>query len=594
MDKEYIRRRLPEEPPKGMLRWALGNCRGELGGDYMIYRNERIREPVPLEEVMENVTVGKKIWAANCTCTTCQEDFYTDTIPGGRGFRMLEGEDGNLYNWPGELAEPGTVVEVAEGDFIICPNCFEKVRVVAARSIRGGRTKRIKVCTLQNVEGYTAIVYYLVRRTLHEDGWVDSDVEPDRAVVITEHFGRVYYTHRENGCMGLDKPGRMWAETKSKRDPSDLMYADWGSIRNKKVGAVVYKKQLPDMDGTTGEKTGLRAWFENAGAYPIEYFKIWKKHKNIEALVLAGGVSLLEDVIIDSSYGCESALDAFFDLSRKKPHQMLGLSKQTMKQMVRTGCLRKGPIENWRRYCRLGGKMTDEAFFRLQEKTGLQAMETAIELMEQYHDDVQKIFSYIHKQGLSRTEVGLLRDARRFARELGGGDLTGEQLWPRHLREAHDRLAQQRRLMVSKEEAAKYQKGFEEVLRKYGDIQWNDGVLAVILPKDNSELVREGDVLRHCVGGYGGSHSRGKSIIFFIRHYRRPERSYYTLNIRFGEGEPKEVQLHGYGNERHGPNKEYTHKIPRKVRDFVDRWESEVLLPWWREQNKQKKERKTA
>ena len=69
--------------------------------------------------------------------------------------------------------------------------------------------------------------------------------------------------------------------------------------------------------------------------------------------------------------------------------------------------------------------------------------------------------------------------------------------------------------------------------------------------------------------------------MFFVRHRRRPERSYYTLQIDMNGTIPKELQLHGYGNERHGDHKQYAHKIPRKVREFCDRWEREVLTPWF-------------
>jgi hypothetical protein len=62
---------------------------------------------------------------------------------------------------------------------------------------------------------------------------------------------------------------------------------------------------------------------------------------------------------------------------------------------------------------------------------------------------------------------------------------------------------------------------------------------------------------------------------------------HYTLNISFYGPEPREIQLHGYGNERHGPNKEHSHRIPNKVRTFCDRWEREILLPWWHNQKKQ-------
>ena len=51
---------------------------------------------------------------------------------------------------------------------------------------------------------------------------------------------------------------------------------------------------------------------------------------------------------------------------------------------------------------------------------------------------------------------------------------------------------------------------------------------------------------------------------------------------------PVEIQLHGYGNERHGDRKQHRHKIPQKVRDFCDRWEREVLMPWFADQKAQK------
>lgn len=70
--------------------------------------------------------------------------------------------------------------------------------------------------------------------------------------------------------------------------------------------------------------------------------------------------------------------------------------------------------------------------------------------------------------------------------------------------------------------------------------------------------------------------------------------SYYTLNIDMTSGQPKQIQLHGYGNERHGKNKEYRHKIPQKVLDFVERWKKEVLMPWWLQQIHTDKKERTA
>ena len=116
----------------------------------------------------------------------------------------------------------------------------------------------------------------------------------------------------------------------------------------------------------------------------------------------------------------------------------------------------------------------------------------------------------------------------------------------------------------------------------------------MILPKSYADLYQEGEILRHCVGGYSEEHISGSDTIFFVRHYRRPERSYYTLDIDMTD-RPHRVQLHGYGNERHGINKQYRHTIPKKVLDFCDRWEREVLMPWYRDKMKnQLKEGKRA
>ena len=136
-----------------------------------------------------------------------------------------------------------------------------------------------------------------------------------------------------------------------------------------------------------------------------------------------------------------------------------------------------------------------------------------------------------------------------------------------------------------------YEKGFSETKAKYRALEWTDGELRIVVPCIEEELKQEGRILRHCVGTYGHGHVNGRPI-FFVRKYRRPERSYYTLNIDMTGAIPEEIQLHGYGNERHGDKKQYSHGIPQKVRDFVDRWEREVLTPWFYEQKRKEKAEK--
>ena len=92
-------------------------------------------------------------------------------------------------------------------------------------------------------------------------------------------------------------------------------------------------------------------------------------------------------------------------------------------------------------------------------------------------------------------------------------------------------------------------------------------------------------MLHHCVGGYSQSHAQGK-IILFIRHSRRPDRSWYTLNI--DTRTKKVIQLHGYGNEWANGK---ALKINKKVLAFVDDWRREVLDKWMLPQKPKKKEK---
>lgn len=200
--------------------------------------------------------------------------------------------------------------------------------------------------------------------------------------------------------------------------------------------------------------------------------------------------------------------------------------------------------------------------------------------------NLEKITNYLKKQNCNNSRgAGLYLD---YIDMVGFDDK--ELFYPKMLEIAHDEAANTLEFKKTK----KSKDAFKRVYAKYSQLEWTDGELSVILPRYPEELTQEGKTLHHCVGRYVEKHAGGKDIIFFVRHKRRPERSYYTLNIDFSCGKPREIQLHGYGNERHGPNKQYSHSIPPKVRAFVDRWEKEVLYPWYRTQVKAKINQKTA
>ena len=582
MKKEEYIPLLPEQPEKDFLPWVRKHAGAYLGENYIVMEAERVALSPSMEMYMDNCTAGKTVWAARCYCHACTDNFITKKIKGKDGIYLSQGEDGCTYPLdPGDSEHGQDVAGITAGEEIVCPICDARGRLIHAKSLRGGRTKRIQVAELRTIGTDCAIVYWLAERTVFPYGRQYSAV-PRSAYVLTQ--GKQIY-HFSNGK--TDSYGNFhregWRWTRSTGDDWCNVYHDWGSIRNRKAGSMLFA-HIPSLVGTTGEKTGLYEYWKQGGEYPIDYLRYWKKYPHIENPVNAGFGELVCELVEKQGYLLPKGI---LHLEYAKPHKMLGLTKEEYRAIPKS----KITLEFIRELAshRAEG-FTDSAVAVLKCLGNLSAMRATLAYTGEKNMD--KTLRYLEKQGMDGNGISLLMDSRRYAKALHPDiPLSGEELFPRNLRETHDRLTEAYLAMQEKDKAEQYRRGFDRVRKIWGELEWTDGELCVLLPKNNRELILEGQKLRHCVGTYGKSHSQGIYIILFIRHYRRPERSYYTLNIHLGET-PREIQLHGYGNERHGEHKQYEHTIPDKVRAFVNRWEKEILAPICREkfQEKEKSE----
>lgn len=602
MDKEAIRNLLPDKPRPGLLNWAIRECGEDLGPNYLTWKSVQV--PVYDTEYYMTGRGPKHRRVACCTCLKCGSKMYTEY--NGSTLEFWVDESGEWWpldptgltpQWDEENeAENGYMVEVADGEGLSCPMCYETLHTIQAKNLRGGRRKQILIVSIETVEQYAAVIYWLIRREIFED-INEYTVIPRDAYVLDERGNIHRYTHTTGGgSFSAEKTLPKWKLSTSKRDTLDAVYHDWGSINNRKQGGAFWPN-VPPLGATTAEKTGLESYVNYEGAYSVQYLKLWKKYPVLENLVNTGWEQLVHHIIWNSFNGQlpEHLMDPVMDISKTKPHEILEMTKADMKRIRRTGGQWGYDEQLLYQSFRRAGLGTASSFYeylRTYTATGLRAVE---QLQQRYGDaDLEKIARYLRKQNMDPREAQILLDTRDAAIILAmGRPLTQEELWPRNLQATHDRLTRARLLKISPDTAAKYQQGFDTVLEKYGDLQWSDGELCMILPRSYAELVQEGNVLRHCVGGYSDSHISGRDTIFFVRRYRRPERCYYTLDINMTDI-PYRNQLHGYGNERHGVNKEHRHKIPKKVLDFCDRWEREVLMPWWRDQQNKQKEGKTA
>lgn len=587
---EDILQFLPEQSMwnKELLQFANGRSNNDDLGHLMIYCCEMHNDGDPeLEWLFEPKEKGR--WMARCTCTACGNDLLTNKIRGQDAILLYEGEDSQLYEVFGDPAgycEGGQLIEVSAGDHITCPCCGSDTILVHGSKVRGGRTKRVMVETLETVDNHTALMYWLIVRNFSEFGIEKTNIEPFMAEVIADDGRVTAFSHMRIGLYGAATSSQSWKPYRGQKWPDEFAYSDWGSICNRKKGAATYRDAFPDMRGTTGEKTGIRQYLAFGGCFSEAYIRLWQRFPAVENLINCGLFDVVEDVCREAyRYSSDVLAEArkIFDVNKSKPHEILGISKADLKALQEKHIkLKSEDIKHLRWYYRAGGKLpAAEALVVINSFAGGL---TALKEMEKRGEDIdlKRIANYLQKQGLRPSDVRYLTDTRQLALRLNPGQsLTGEQLWPRRLIETHDRLSAAVALATGDGNELAFQKKAEQLK----PLEWTYGKLCIILPKGNIDLVREGEILRHCVGTYGDAHLQGKDTIFFVRKRNKRNTPYYTLDIDL-TGRPRRVQLHGYGNERHGEHKEYKHNIPKEVLEFCDTWERQVLLPWYAEQCK--------
>ncbi len=143
-------------------------------------------------------------------------------------------------------------------------------------------------------------------------------------------------------------------------------------------------------------------------------------------------------------------------------------------------------------------------------------------------------------------------------------------LYPKNLKEAHDRLYERIKELDDKKkrrERAKLNKSskqlFAELRERY---YYKSGGLIITAPEDLEDIRAEGQALHHCVGGYAERAARGETVILFIRKEKEPKKPYYTMEVNQSG---IIVQCRGYGNA--GKTKE--------IEALLKRWQKNYEKP---------------
>lgn len=294
-----------------------------------------------------------------------------------------------------------------------------------------------------------------------------------------------------------------------------------------------------EMAGTMFQYSAMKEYANSLMSVcnPVEYLECYMRTPQLEMLVKMHLIGVAER-LVKCQYGIIE------DETATRPDKFLGIRKEKLKLLIKEkgdiGLLRvlqmeKRAMENW----------TDEQVQQLAE-TGLTYAH--VMLAEKYMT-LQKFLNRIKKYaccdygGCSRSVYRIRHMASTYVdylsmREDRGYDLTNTVYqFPHDLDEAHAKMVEE----VNKEELDKHLKDvatrFPNIRRSYRKLRkkyyYEDDTYIIRPAKSAEEIVTEGRVLHHCVGGdnYLGKHNRGETYILFLRFKDTPNMQYVTVEI---------------------------------------------------------------
>lgn len=104
--------------------------------------------------------------------------------------------------------------------------------------------------------------------------------------------------------------------------------------------------------------------------------------------------------------------------------------------------------------------------------------------------------------------------------------------------------------------------------------EYEDDKFCIRMPKEPTDLITEGSVLSHCVGGYVDQHATGKTDIIFLRHKEYENIPFYTIEIHEG----RVVQIHGKNNRWLGNNPEAIPFVYEWLNKIGAKYDKKLLL----------------
>lgn len=332
--------------------------------------------------------------------------------------------------------------------------------------------------------------------------------------------------------------------------PDGQWKLDWGKTAglNTNCDGPVFPETVYEAKGTAAEyafiqmaeENGLfrdgqninnnwcpQAWYRQYSLW--DYLSIYAKDRKIEMLLKLG----MEELITRRMQG----MSINYNWRAKNPWDYLNIYKSRLKDLKQRDNL-GAYLDIYQTERKSGQHFTEEELEVLRlTYSNKRQLERALQFMsmKQLSNRVKKYQERTKDsfQGTLNTYLDYL-----FMKEELGFDMTKSiYQFPKDLKRAHKRCLDDKFHREEAERIKKAAEKYENIEKRFKKAKiiytfMSEGL--IIRPAKNAgEIIMEGRILHHCVGGdnYLSSHDSGRDIILFLRKEEEPEKPYVTVEL---------------------------------------------------------------
>lgn len=429
------------------------------------------------------------------------------------------------------------IEEPREGLIGKCPLCGARGEYKCQGKVKGVHEKKIHIFLGQKYKESGMVMRYVevskewVLEQICEEKGIEmsgayeklSGVEIARAYFEAGKQVQVDY-HKHNNYIRRD----YW-------DDCDLNGLAHIEIRD----GYVMQKTYENMSGTMFQYSALKEYADRKTSLnPIEYLERYQQTPQIEMLVKMG-----IDGVVEKLLKCRYGIVA--NENGKSLNTFLGIRKQRVRQLKES----RGDLDLLKAMqmeYRMGAAWTDEQFEHIAElhlERGQIESVTEYMSLQQLLNRIEKYAGCEYGTGCSSAEHRLRSTATTYVDYLNmrralGYDLTNMiYQYPRNLKTAHDHMVMEsnekemdKRLIEVKNKFTGIRKQYRKLRKKY---YYEDEEYIIRPARSAEEIVMEGRLLHHCVGGdtYLSRHDTGTSYILMLRLKEDADNPYITIEI---------------------------------------------------------------